>query len=236
MTFDQATYDVRFEWGERGVTTLGPVSAVLIIVDVMSFSTCVTVAAARGATVYPYQWRDDSSAGFARSIGAELAGPRGSTGYSLSPASLVGIPAGTRLVLPSPNGSSLTLLAGDTAVWAGCLRNAQAVADAAARVNGPIAVIGAGERWKDDGSLRPAYEDLIGAGAIISHLPGWRSPEAQMTVDAFEAARPTLLTRLCDCLSGRELIELGFESDVQIISELDADSCVPVMSCGAYRA
>ena len=50
----QARYDVRFEWGERGLRALAPHVELLVIVDVLSFSTCVALACARGATVFPY--------------------------------------------------------------------------------------------------------------------------------------------------------------------------------------
>jgi len=49
-----------------------------------------------------------------------------------------------------------------------------------------IAVIPAGERWQD-GNLRPAWEDLITAGSILSYLDGSRSPEAEAAISAFQA-------------------------------------------------
>src|SRR5262245_47526696 len=62
---DQSPFAVRFEWGERGLEAIGPGSAVLVVVDVLSFCTCVDVAAARGAAVLPYRWRDDTAARYA---------------------------------------------------------------------------------------------------------------------------------------------------------------------------
>ncbi|MDQ2809144.1 MAG: 2-phosphosulfolactate phosphatase, partial [Chloroflexota bacterium] len=129
--FDQHEYAVRCEWGLGGVVELAPHSDVVIIVDVLSFSTCVDVAVANGAQVYPYSWRDGSAQTYADSQGAILAAAqRTQPGYTLSPASLAVIPAGTRLVLPSPNGSTLTLATGAVPTLAGCLRNAAAVAEA----------------------------------------------------------------------------------------------------------
>jgi 2-phosphosulfolactate phosphatase len=177
MTFTQAEFDIRLEWGEHGVNLLAPISDVVIIVDVLSFTTSVEIAASRKAIVYPFRGRMEMAQEFARSVGAELAQKRGDTKYSLSPKSMLQIPEGIKLVLPSPNGSTLTLATGETPTLAGCLRNARAVAQAAKKYGSWIAVIPAGERWPD-GSLRPSFEDLIGAGAIVHFLDGNCSPEA----------------------------------------------------------
>lgn len=235
MTFDQSDYDVRCEWGEQGVLHLAPGSDAVIIIDVLSFSTCVSIAAARGAAVFPYRNGEESAAEFARSAGAELAGHRGQGRYSLSPASLLAAPAGLRLVLPSPNGSTLTLATGQTPTFAGCLRNAAAVAGAARHYGRRIALIPAGERWRTDWSLRPSAEDLIGAGAILQHLAGSLSPEAQLAVAAFQNARGDLQDALLNCSSGRELVMKGFREDVLLAAALDADDCAPLLQDGAYR-
>src|SRR5512142_1623897 len=69
----QVSYNVRFEWGAAGAAALAPSSMCLVVVDVLSFSTSVTVAAEAGTRVYPCAWRDESAAGFARSHQAQLA-------------------------------------------------------------------------------------------------------------------------------------------------------------------
>jgi len=234
MTFDQSEFEIRCEWGENGIAHLAPISDAVIIVDVMSFSTCVTVATDRGAIIYPYRYKDESAQEFADSVGAELSGSRGKSRYSLSPASLMDIPGGTRLVLPSPNGSTLTLTTGETPTLAGCLRNCRAVAEAAMDFGKHISVIPAGERWKNDNSLRPAYEDLIGAGAIIHHLKGSKSPESEAALAAYKYSVDNLAALLKNSVSGQELIEMGFEVDLPIIAERDADACAPLLLDGAY--
>ena len=235
MEFDQAGFDVRCEWGWTGLARLAPRSDVVVIVDILSFSTCVDVAVRNGAAVYPYRWRDATAVEFAQSIGAELADAPRETGdgYSLSPVSLRSIPAGTRLVLPSPNGGALSLQAGRLPVLTGCLRNAGAVARAAERLGGRIAVIPAGEVW-DEGSLRPAVEDLIGAGAIIEHLAGSLSPEAEAAAAAFARLRRNLVESIKDSGSGRELIERGREIDVELSAALDVSDAAPILRDGAY--
>jgi 2-phosphosulfolactate phosphatase len=229
MTFDQAEFELRCEWGEHGVAQLASISDVIIIVDVLSFATCVDITVSQDARVFPYYWKDESAARFAASVGAELAdGPRSERRYSLSPASLVSIPRGTRLVLPSPNGATLSFSTGATPTLSGCLRNSRAVAAAAQRYGRRIAVIPAGERWRD-GSLRPAFEDWVGAGAILSHLPGMPSPEAHAAVATYRCARQDLALLLKRCSSGKELTERGFEHDVALASSLDVSPCVPTL-------
>src|SRR5262249_55878112 len=118
---------------------------------------------------------------------------------------------------------------------AGSLRNARAVADAAQRLGRTFNVIPAGERWQD-GSLRPAIEDWLGAGAILSGLPGSRSPEAAAAVQLFERYRRDLPTVLGNCGSGRELEERGHRHDTTIAADLDASACVPRFDGLAFTA
>lgn len=238
--FAQDGFSVRFDWGPAGAEALVAGVDVLVIVDVLSFTTAVEVAVGRSARVYPYRYRDNSAQTFARSIGAELAVDRQRVSvqqpYSLSPVSLSAIPAGTNLVLPSPNGSTISVLAATFGrpVLAGCLRNAAATSAAACARGDVIGVIASGERWRD-GSLRPAYEDLVGAGAIIDRLPvGSRSPEARAAVSAFRATRGHLHDYLKDCASGRELAALGYAADVQIASEFNVSDTVSLFDAGAY--
>ena len=55
MFYDQSEFDIRQEWGLRGVEVLAPISDVVIVVDVLSFSTCVDVAVGRGGGGLPLQ-------------------------------------------------------------------------------------------------------------------------------------------------------------------------------------
>lgn len=232
---NQASYDIHCEWGLAGVARLAPESDAVVIVDVLSFSTCVSVAAERGALIYPYRFKDASAAEYARSLGAELAGGRGAgSTYSLSPLSLRNVPNGAKLVLPSPNGATLSLATEAAPTLAGCLRNASAVARAAQQHGQHVAVVPAGERWPD-GSLRPSIEDWIGAGAIIHGMEGVRSPEAWLAEQAFLAARGRLADMLIECGSGRELIERGFRADVVFAAEFDVSTSAPQLHHGAYR-
>lgn len=235
--YNQHEFDIRCEWGAQGVATLAPISEVVIIVDVLSFSTCVEVATRRGATVFPYLGTGENAEAYAESLGALLADRRGRPGtYSLSPTSLKTIPAGTKLVLPSPNGATLSLGTGNTPTLAGCLRNATAVARAAQQVGRTIAVIPAGERWRTDGTLRPSFEDSVGAGAIISQLEGTLSPEAQSAVAVFRAAEPQLALMMRQCASGKELIEGGFAADVAMASAYNVSTTIPRLHEDSYRA
>jgi 2-phosphosulfolactate phosphatase len=227
----QDAFDVRCEWGLAGVSALQGCRT-FIVVDVLSFSTSVSVAAGREVEVVPCRSRD-AAADLPLPEGTVVAAARGQ-GYSLSPASLLTAPRGLVLVLASPNGSTIAAqAAGRGEILAGCLRNRTAVARRAVRLGRPIGIIPAGERWPD-GSLRPAYEDLLGAGAIARLLPGSRSPEADAAVAAFEATAGRLHDALLVCSSGRELVEKGFPEDVRLAAELDADALAPQLIGGRF--
>ncbi|PYT26614.1 MAG: hypothetical protein DMG57_21000 [Acidobacteria bacterium] len=227
MTFDQVKFDVRCEWGLQGLRQAGAISDVIVIVDVLSFTTAVDIAAERGGVIFPYPLKDESAAAYADSLNAKLASPDRNRGFSLSPASLRSLPAGYRLVLPSPNGAALSFGVDHRIVFAGCLRNATAVARAAAHLGSTVAVIPAGEQWPT-GELRPSLEDWVGAGAVIAALSGkQRSPEAQLAAAAFAHFRDGLSQALRESVSGKELIERGFALDVDVAAELNVSENIP---------
>ncbi len=224
---------VEVEWGVPGAEHLAARCDVVVVCDVLSFSTSVSLAVSRGVVVYPHAWRDDSAAERAVSLDAVLAGPRGS-GVSLSPPSLLPLASGTRLVLPSPNGAMCSLAAAraGATVVVGSLRNAPAVAAWLDRFAERVGVVAAGEHWPQQG-LRPAYEDWVGAGAIVAELPeGWSaSPEAEAAALAARSRRA-----LREVRSGLELIEQGFPDDVVTAEEYGDDLAVPLLHDGAFSA
>ena len=215
----QAASALRLEWGPTGAAAVGPGCGVAVVVDVLSFTTTVTVAADRGVEVLPHRWDDDDAARAAADAhGATLAVGRSRAHpdeVSLSPRSV------RRRAEPASSGASLAERVnyqrrarrrgarrrrGEPAQPArrrGWLRDRRA-ADPDLRV----AVVCAGERWPD-GGLRPAVEDLWGAGALIELLVGggWPdvAPEAAAAAAAFGALDGVVGAGLRACASGREL-------------------------------
>lgn len=244
---EQDGFAYRFGWGPEGVGALAPHVAVLVVVDTLRFTSAVSAAVEAGATVLPARWADEEAVAFAARHGAILAGRREDGAPSLSPTDLLRLRPGTRIVLPSPNGATLTVLArerGEAAILAGCFRNATATARRARELaaGGPIGVVAAGER-RGDGPLRPSVEDLLGAGAVLAALdpsaassPPCCSPDAGAARAAFIAARPLLLDHLLGSTSGREVVSFGFTDDVHTAAELDATDLGAQLVDGAFIA
>lgn len=247
--YGQGDFAVRLDWGPEGARVTR--ADLAVVVDVLSFSTSVCVAVERGMRVYPSLWRGGQAQAFADEQDAVLAvgrleatGRGAVTAPSLSPANLLACQLVPRLVLPSPNGSTIAAALQETGteVAAGCLRNARAVATRFASElerGRSVAVIAAGERWAGDDSLRPALEDHLGAGAILSGVAALghadrMSPEARAAAVLFDAVRDGLDGLLATCVGGLELASRGFGSDVQVAAALDASSVVPVLRGGSF--
>lgn len=214
---------VHVEWGTHA---LEEATGTAIIVDCLSFSTALSVACARGAKVYPFCAREGGKK-LARCLSIECVGKRKERGLSLSPLSLNSVEVGQEIVLPSPNGSNLSTLSRAKYTLAGALRNAKAVAEAAHTHGEDIVIVAAGERWRDDGSLRPAFEDQLAAGAIAAYLQADLSIEARAAIATFRTVQNDLFGALSQCNSGKELAELGFDEDVLWASKLNATNSVP---------
>ena len=234
-----------FDSGLAGAHATGDPAGALVVVDVLSFSTAVTVATGRGSAVYPHPWPSDEIDAFSAARGAQRAVGRHEVSeqqpWSLSPAHLLAAPVTGRLVLPSPNGSAIAAVSPGQVV-AGCLRNATAVArwldqQGFGVAERPVTVIAAGERWPG-GELRPALEDLLGAAAIIAALPGraGRSPEAAAAEAVWLVHRARAAEFLAGCYSGQELAGHGHHADITLAAEHDVQDTVPVLTDGAFRA
>lgn len=231
IVFEQHGFAVRFGWGPNGLRRLAPHVDVVVIIDVLSFSTSVDIAVSRGVTVFPYAWNNGTAHDFADQVDALVAEKGAEHGWTLRPVTLVEAPADLRLVLPSPNGSALTFAARDAGakkVIVGCLRNANAVASAIG-TNETVAVIAAGERWRGGtGPLRPAIEDLLGAGAIISALGRSSiSPEALIASSAFEGIEDRLGWVMRESGSGREHRDRIDAENIALAADLNCSNTVP---------
>ncbi|MGV2984431.1 2-phosphosulfolactate phosphatase [Microbacterium sp. AGC85] len=214
--FDQSTYQVRFEWGAAGLRRLAPAD-VVVVVDVLRFSSTVTDAVASGRTV-----------------------------------------ALTDAVGWSRNGATVAAAAaaGEVTVLLGSLRNASAVAKTVLELQNrrqqrtSVAVIAAGE-LTDDGELRFAVEDQLGAGTVIAALSDLgadhTSPEAAAVCESARGLRRAMRHLLTASGSGKEIAD-GVAATARIegaglvptgtaaAAEVDATDAVPVLSDGEFVA
>lgn len=233
---------VHVEWGSTAAKLAAARGDDIVIVDVLSFSTTLTLAAEHGIDSYVYSGPELDTMGgrdaVARSVGARPAAAKRAAGpgqVSLSPASIVGAGPGA-VLFTSLNGALAVSTAGAAPILAvGCLRNYRAAARLAAqrlasRAGTRVTVVACGEHWSsvsDEDGLRPCAEDLLGAGAIAAELAaaGYTvSPEA-----AAAAATFTALGGMPAAIVGaRELVAAGFADDVRLAAELDVTDLVPV--------
>jgi 2-phosphosulfolactate phosphatase len=89
-------------------------------------------------------------------------------------------------------------------------------------------------------ALRFAVEDQLGAGAIIDALGALgidhTSPEAAAACEAFRGLRGAVRHLLTASGSGQELIDLGRRDEVLSAAALDATSAVPLLRDGVFVA
>jgi 2-phosphosulfolactate phosphatase len=229
--FAQSPHKLKLDWGWRGCASAASRGDVIVIVDVLRFSTACVAATARGIEIIPAAM-DEELESLAREHRAQLPPP----GFSrLSPETYAQVAPGTRMVVKSPNGATCARLSqGAPHVLIGARVNASAVArritELMSNSNHSTTVIACGERWNDehaDGKLRFAIEDYLGVGTILSKLEFDKSAEAIVCENAFLASRDRLSELINDCSSGRELIERGLARDVEVAATVDLFHVVP---------
>lgn len=215
---------------------------VLVLVDVLSFSTAVAAGTARGVVFHPAGSRRRAEAlalqhGVVASVSRKEALPGQ---YSLSPLSYHGAPAGARVALRSPNGARMAVAAqGSPAVVVAGIVNASAcgaAAGAGARAQGRgVTVVACGERLGPGRRRRFAAEDFLGAGAVAAAVELPRTGETVAAIRAFEACRRDLEQVLLQTRSGLELVAAGFHDDVAFAARHDSLTVVPLLRDGELR-
>lgn len=243
--FSQNPYRCKLDFGQWGTVQALARNDIVVIVDTLSFSTAVVTAVSHGGLIYPCSITEDSVK-LAQRLGSEVAVRRSKVPYegrfSISPLTYVGITAGTKVVISSPNGGTCSSFAQTTScLFIGSFINAKAIANAISKIlkatNLCVTIICCGEResaLSDYGETRMAIEDYLGAGAIFSYLEYEKSPEAFVCEGAFLHARKQLEAVLLDCGTGRKLCESGFSADVQHASRLNLYNSVPRMGAEGF--
>lgn len=212
--FDQARYQVRFEWGVEGLARLAP-SGIVVVVDVLRFSSTVAARVSAGEDV-PL----DEHAHAVSPNGAAVA------------AAAAAVPEGAE--------APVVLLGGLVNASAVAAEVLSAQHRRGARTS--VAVVAAGElSGRDAGApLRFAVEDLLGAGAIIDALGSvgldHTSPEAAAACEAFRGLRGATRHLLAAAGSGQELLARDGRDEVLAAAEVDAIAAVPVLRDGVFTA
>lgn len=208
--FDQSRYQVRFEWGAAGLARLAA-SDVVVVVDVLRFSTTVTVRVAAGETV-PLD-----AAAHAVSFNGAMVAARAA---ALDPAPVVLL------------GCLRNAAAVATAV--------HAQQQEGGRTSVAVIACGKRPSGDEGAPPRFAVEDLLGAGAVIDALGvlgiDHTSPEAAAACEAFRGLQGAMRHLLTASGSGQELLDRGRRDEVLAAAETDATAAVPVLRGGFFTA
>lgn len=205
--FDQARYQLRFDWGLAGLRRLAPAD-VVVVVDVLRFSSTVTARLAAGETV-PH---DEGAHAVSRN-GAAIASAVGPDAVVLL-GCLRNASAVARAILAEQGRraarTSVNIVAAGELAGLG--------ADAGLRF--------AVEDQLGAGAVLGALEALG-----LDHT----SPEAAAASESFRGLRPAVRHLLTASGSGQELLDTGRRDEVLAAAAHDADDVVPALRDGRWE-
>jgi len=208
----------------------------VVIVDILRASTTITHAIANGAEkVVPLGSIDDAFALRDQHNDVILGGERGGIrvegfDYGNSPTDYSAAHVGGRTVgFTTTNGTKALLRSQRAAeIVIGCFANLSVLVEHLQAQSRPVHVVCAGT----DG--RVTGEDVLFAGAVVARLGQVTdgNDEARLAADHWRCAVPDetsaqIETSLRQSQGGRNLIRLGYESDIALAAQVDT---VPVLS------
>jgi 2-phosphosulfolactate phosphatase len=206
--FDQSTYQVRLEWGVDGLERLAP-AEIVVVVDVLRFSTTVIEAVERGAD-FPF----DAAARATSINGVAVAEAAAAGGALVLLGALRNASAVADAVLAEQQRRGGRTSIAVIAAGESTRRDAAAVRFAVEDQLGAGAIV-----------------DALGSRGI-DHT----SPDAAVASESFRALRRAVKHLLTASGSGLELIERGRRDEVLAAAAVDAASVVPVLRDGVFRA
>jgi 2-phosphosulfolactate phosphatase len=233
---------VNVDFGPEGARAASAKGDLVVIVDVLRFSTTVCTAIANGFTIIPCATKARAEE-IARETGATVSGKTGVARYSLSPLDYVNPKNTEEVILISPNGAGCAEALADRAVgFIGCFLNARALArvlnSVAAASAKDITLIAAGEVREDQEddlkTRRFAIEDYLGCGIILSELKMRMTAEAELCMRAFDASNHDYAGLIRASLSGQYLINRGLEFDISHAVQKNIYGTVPVLEQGRF--
>jgi 2-phosphosulfolactate phosphatase len=233
-------------WGPTGVREAIARNDLVVVVDVLRFSSTVTTAVANGFTIIPLS---DPRKAERLSIdtGMPVSGKTGVARYSLSPLDYVNPKQVEELILVSSNGGAcVEEIPGGGTGFIGCFLNARTLGRVmrgiSEREGRNVTVVAAGEVPEDqaDGplALRFAIEDYLACGLIFFELKLGLTADATLCMRAYESSKMDYLDLIKRSESGRYLITRGHEYDISHCVQRSIYEIVPVISegrIGMYR-
>jgi 2-phosphosulfolactate phosphatase len=236
MSVRRGTPTAHVDFGPEGANSAAQKGNIVVIVDVLRFSTTVSTAIANGFTIVPCATRAEAE---------EMSGKTGVTRYSLSPLDYMNPKNPEEVILVSPNGAACAkALWKDTLGFIGCFLNAGSLArvlnDIASTLAKDVALIAAGEVREDqENDLRTrrfSIEDFLGCGFILSVLKMRLTAEADLCMRAFDASRRDYTALIRNSLSGQYLINRRYGDDITHAVQRNIYGIVPVVERGRFVA
>ncbi|MDQ3331915.1 MAG: 2-phosphosulfolactate phosphatase [Planctomycetota bacterium] len=218
-----------------------------VVIDVLRASTTVCAALHAGASrVVPFASVDDarrfadrlSESGDRPLLGGERSGVK-IDGFNLGNSPLeytADVVAGRTVVFTTTNGTRALLAAGAAdRIYMGTYANLNPLCDQLARDSGDVHLICAGT----DGQI--TLEDAVAAGEIATALEqriatlalGNDEAAIAMTLSRTASQDDTRLQALRMGRGGRNLIELGYDDDIEFCAKIGTAPVVPVFHEGA---
>ncbi len=211
----------------------------VVVVDVLRATTTITAALGAGALGLWAVTTPEAARGLGQSMAAITAGERG--GRQIPGLDLGNSPmehasptvAGRRIALTTSNGTRVIALAADApTILLGCFNNIGALTRILRETEHPrilVACAGTAE------GTRVTPEDILFAGDLVSRLErgdGILGGGATVARDYAAQRCGDVAAVLRESPAGRNLVDLGFEEDLDWASHLDSTDVVPRVVSG----